>query len=130
MTEKEKITKTIVSVLDQSCEQIEPGVRNKIAAARKRAVQEASKGPSRVQQVNVWQTGDRWGAWRGPLAAVAASLALVVVLTGVFKAPSMKIDPEAIAVVEMLSSEENLEFYENIEFYAWLADVAEETAGS
>ena len=123
MTEKEKITKTIVSVLDHSCEQIEPGVRNKIAAARKRAVQEASKGPSRVQQVNVWQTGDRWGGWRGPLA-------LVVVLTGVFKAPSLKIDPEAIAVVEMLSSEENLEFYENIEFYAWLADVAEETAGS
>jgi hypothetical protein len=104
---------------DRSAAELDASTRSRLTQARHRALAELPK------------TGRRrgWQSWLVPAGAVAAA-ALVAVLVLDPRHPASDGGPQvaALADLEILLGEEDLEMYdEEIEFYAWLEEQPEFT---
>jgi hypothetical protein len=139
MKDEKKLIKDITEHLDQSAETLEPEILSRIRAARYNSLK--NKRPRPVQ----------WALPAGGIAvAVIALVAAVNLLTGpenrsttetariedtsVYETGSGKdrtqslentaaeIQPDQIELVEILSSDQQLDLFENLEFYAWLSE--------
>lgn len=102
-------------VLDGSVRDLDGATRSRLAQARNAALDTRKR------------TRRRLLAWGTPAAGLAAA-AIVGMLTlggngGITDVPAAE---TYVADLEMLTSEESLEFYENIEFYEWLSEVENE----
>lgn len=115
MKNEDKLIQEIGSHLDQSLEQIDQKTLYKISAARARALSGRSSG---------------WRKLGIPLSGIATAAAVVIIAVQVMNNVEPVLQTKEIEVVEMLSSEQNLDFYENLEFYTWLAQNSEEDLGS
>lgn len=139
MKDKNDLIKDITEHLDQSAETLNPGILSQIRAARYNALER--KRPGLMQ----------WALPAGGIAVAAIVLFVVVNLftepenssapqladavetsadkpePDIDKNPLPKnmekeIQPDQIELVEILSSDQDLNFFENLEFYAWLAE--------
>jgi len=97
-------------LLDESVHDLDGATRSKLAQARNAALESRHRSRRRLL------------TWGTPAAGLAAA-ALVGVL--VLRTPSVPIEESSVADLDILTSEESLEFYEDIEFYEWLSEVAE-----
>lgn len=135
MNDKNDLIKDITDHLDKSIEAFEPEILSRIRTARYNALEK--KHPGFMQ----------WAFPAGGIAVAAIALFVAVNLfTGSENSSSppivvdrpidtpepdkentlpvknIEIEPDQIELVEILSSDEQLDLFENLEFYAWLAE--------
>lgn len=96
------------SELDRGCDSLDGRTCSRLTSIRHAAVEQAL-GYGRQQQ---------WLSWASLSSAFC--LLLVVLMAQYFLRPAA--EPEVLEDLELLSSEQGLEFYENLEFYQWLAE--------
>jgi anti-sigma-K factor RskA len=117
-TNERQFVARIRAALDQSVEQLNPGVRSRLTRMRHDALARQT-GPSSRR----WHW--RWGA---ALTAAVTAAALILLL------PMNPRDAQSpLAVIddmEMLASSDPLEIYEDMEFYSWLSDMENEIENS
>ena len=137
---EERLAAEAREVLDASVESLGPAVTERLAAAR-RAALEARDARIRARWWDV-----PWLMPAGALASVAATVAVIAVLAGappratMTRAPmtgppmtgppltaGATADPIADADLELLAEVEDLELLEDLDFYLWLGSDA--TAG-
>ena len=139
MKNENDLIKDIVEYLDQSAEDLDPGILSRIRAARYNALEK--KQPGFMQ-------------WAFPAGGIAAAVIVLFVAVTLFTGPEnrpvtqvtevveppidrlkpgkdetiqvkdtdMEIQPDQVELVEMLSSDQQLDLFENLDFYAWLAE--------
>jgi hypothetical protein len=138
MNDQNDLIKDIREHLDQSAEALDPEILTKIRGARYNALEEKRPGPV------------GWALPMGGIAVAVIALFFAVNLfkgldnnstsqlakkiTKISEHKSVKdnippaknvdidIEPGQIEFVEILSSDQPLDFFENLEFYAWLAE--------
>jgi len=115
MKKDEDISQDIKSYLDQTIDELDNKTATKIRAIRRETLE---LGES------------RWSSWGFPLTGIASAVLAVIIALTVFKTPVTKINPAQFEVLELLSSEHDLDLYENLEFFTWLAENSEENLGS
>lgn len=108
MHANDAVARAARNLLEERAQNMDADTRRRLAAARRSALQARREPRS-------WLPGPPL-AWGGGLA-MAASLA-VVLFSGVWQQP---VEP-AVADLELLTADEQLEFYEDLEFAAWLAE--------
>jgi hypothetical protein len=106
------LVRQIKAVLDQSAENLEPGVATRLRAMRREALNARRHNRG------------AWVGWSAALVATAASLFVAFNLWVTL--------PESGVVAELadteLATDDALELYEELEFYEWL-DAHEEAPG-
>ncbi|MDC0335308.1 DUF3619 family protein [Pseudodesulfovibrio sp.] len=111
MTDKERqFLDNARQVLDDSVQDLDGATRSRLAQARNAALDSKRKRRRRLV------------TWGTPAAGLAAA-ALVAVLA--LRGPDASMEEKYVADLDILTSEEPLDFYEDIEFYQWLSEVAE-----
>jgi len=140
MKDSNNLIKDITEHLDKSLETLDPEILSQIRAARYDALEKKQPGFL------------RWAFPVGGIAVAAVAIFIAVnLVTGPEKRQVPKlanddvetvtdrpepdnkntlpvkdieqeIEPDQIELVEILSSDEQTDFYENLEFYAWLAE--------
>ena len=138
MKDNDNLIKDITRHLDESADTLDPEILSQIRAARYNALEK--KRPGIMQ----------WAFPAGGIAAAAVALIVAVNLvtvpennsnpdtikfvetvdkpepgrdeTVITNSNEMEIQPDQIELVEILSSDQQLDFFENLEFYAWLAE--------
>ena len=102
---------------DRSVSEIDAPTRSRLTQARYRALQELS--PAAVRR----------SFWRWPLAPAGAIAAAALVALLMFSQREPATEPAlqaaAVADLEILLGEEDLEMLEELEFYAWLEEQPE-----
>lgn len=121
MTEKnaeEKMVARIREALEESTEQLDPGIRSRLTRMRHDAV--AQRRAKRQRRI-IWRYA-------------AGALATAAVAGWIFLGPSMQTAQEhalaAMDDMDLLASGESFEIYEEIEFYSWLSDLDHEFENS
>ena len=109
---EQQFVSRIRSALDQSVDQLDPGIRSRLRRMRHEALARKAAPPQR-----------RW-RWATGLAAAGAAAAMLLLLP---IAPQDANSPlAAVEDLEMLASGDPLEIYEDMEFYSWLSDMENE----
>ncbi len=117
-TSEREFVARIRTALDQSIEQLDPGIRSRLRRGRHEALaRKAVSSPRR----RPW----RWGA-----AMVAATAAATLVLLVPINPRHTQSPLAAIDDLEMLAASDPLEIYEDMEFYSWLSDMENEIENS
>ena len=114
MTDKQgeqEFVSRIREVLDQSAEELEPGIRSRLNRMRHEAV---ARHAQRRAPRRSWR-------WAAGLATVSAAAVLMLMLP--LDRPTEKTPLAAIDDMEILASSDPLEIYEDMEFYGWLSDL-------
>lgn len=106
MTDEQKFIRDVQNHLDQTADQMDVKTRARLAAIRKNALAPEKKSPM---------------PWRLPMAGLAGAAAMAMLF---FWISYMEVDikTDNLEVLEMLASEQDMDFFENMEFYAWLAE--------
>ena len=115
---EQQFVSRVRAALDESSEQLEPGIRSRLNRIRHEAV-------ARQKGRRMRRRG--WHLTAG-LAATAAAALLVLLLPinrSIEKTPLAAIDD-----IEILASNDPLEIYEDMEFYSWLSDLENEIENS
>lgn len=121
MTDKhseQQFVSRIREALDQSAEQLAPGVRSRLSRMRHEA---AALHAERQAPRKSW----RWAA-----GLAAASVVAVLMLMLPFNRPAEKTPLAVIDDMEILASSDPLEIYEDMEFYSWLSDLENDVQNS
>ncbi len=104
--------------LDESSERIDELTLARLGAARRRAVEAASRDSH-------WRLGDVLVAGRGAQLAWLAGGLLLLLL---FLIPNLQTPQQGLQAVqllddmELLGTTEDLDFYRELDFYLWVAD--------
>lgn len=115
MKKEDRLIQDVKDHLDQSIEDLDPGIVSKITRARYTVLEKQKS---------------KWITWGIPITGIASTAALILIAFNLFFSQNLQIKTEQLEMVEILSSEQNLELFENLEFYAWLAENPEEHLGS
>ncbi|WP_297528301.1 DUF3619 family protein [Thiohalobacter sp.] len=108
----DEFERRVRALLDADADALDPATRERLAAARQRALAQAREGG-----------GSRRGWVWGLAASLVLGIALILTLRqGEPAAPAL----EDLAV---LSADEAPEFYEDLDFYTWLAEQAQAEQG-
>lgn len=112
MNKDQSLYEQINAHLDKSIDDLDPGLKRKIARARTSALEQ---GP----ELSFWDVLKR------PVAGAAAAAVVILLYVGLSNYAgkhSGNPDIGQLEMLEMLSSDQGFEFYENIEFLTWLAE--------
>ncbi|HYM35216.1 MAG TPA: hypothetical protein VET48_07435 [Steroidobacteraceae bacterium] len=104
------------ALLRDSAERIDGRTRSRLTQARHAAldaIRERQKNPLR---------------WFAPVGAIATAAVVAMIVMNPMRHPL--VDPTIAAAdeLEIVTSEDSLEFYRDVEFYAWLADADDNPA--
>ena len=124
--EREELLVRIKEVLDESCENLDPGTLGQLRERRSRALagEAASLTVGKRWYTAVLGEGGNGGAYAS--AALLTSLAVVAVAGWFWLArPAELQDLSALANLDLLTAAEEPEFYEQLDFYLWLEDETE-----
>lgn len=140
MKDENDLIRDIKEHLDRSAEALDPEILSQIRAARYNALEGKRSGflqwalPAGGIAVAAIAVFVSFNLITGPENRPAPQLADNIVTTDNIepepdkneipakKNTESEIAPDQIELVEILSSDEHLEFFENLEFYAWLAE--------
>ena len=106
MKDEKKFIRDVKNHLNQTADQIDVKTRARLSAIRNNALE---------------QTETSWFSRRLPMAGLAGAAAMVMLFFWVSYL-DVDIKTDNLEVVEMLASEQDMDFFENMEFYAWLAE--------
>jgi hypothetical protein len=109
---QENLERRARALLHESAEQLDGRTRSRLTQARHAAV-----AALRQPQVRVWR-------WLAPLSGATATAVLAAIL--LFNPARHSVDQSEVVVadeLEMMTSEDSLDFYRDVEFYAWLDSV-------
>lgn len=108
----DEFERRVRALLDADADALDPATRERLAAARERALAQAREG-----------SGSRRGWVWGLAASLVLGIALVLALRqGEEAAP-------ALDDLLVLSSGDEPEFYEDLDFYTWLAEQSQAEQG-
>lgn len=98
------------AVLDATEQQLDAGTRARLREARQRAL-------GAHEQRRWWRRADRWMP-AGALATGVAALAVAAYLW--FSLPPADMPPTGMEDLELLATQDSIDFYADLDFYHWL----------
>jgi hypothetical protein len=111
------------ALFDASVGELDAATRSRLTRARGRALEELATS-----------SAARWpGVWKSPLlpaGAVAAAVLAALLVVTLRSTDPQPVEVAALADLELLLGEEDLEMIEELEFYAWLEEQPEFEAGA
>jgi len=115
MTEKDDmLIKSITQTLDKQTHQIDAETLQRIGTARREALAQLSETGHAFR---------RWGWMAG--GAVALTCSILIISAVIFRpGTSLEFSPQGLEL-ELMASQDDLEFYEELEFYRWLEQMEE-----
>ena len=120
MKNKEREKEVINQVregLDREAENLDPATASRLRRMRYSALEQIDSAGIKLRR-----------PLRIPAAVIATVAILAVLTTTVFRTPTILPDHNALADLEILASDEQLNLFEELDFYSWLAET-EDHAG-
>lgn len=114
MKKDDQLIQDVKTHLDQSVQDLDPGIVSKITQSRYKALVTPEK---------------KWVSWGIPITGLAGTAAIILLVFTLFF-QEVGIETDQLQMVEMLESEHHLDLFENLDFYAWLAEQPNEDPGT
>ena len=109
--QEKKFLSVVKKALDQSADDLDGNIQSRLRQARYRALEQA-------EGKKVWLPG--WGL---STASVATAALVMLIAAFYFKGPQQEVPQvNVLDEIEIVGSEESLEFYDELDFYVWLAE--------
>lgn len=107
----DKFIRNIQQHLDEASNNLDGETRSRLNQARQQALAKTSRSKFLM-----------------PVASAAAVASVAIISVNLWTSSSvMYAEPALIEDIELLSSNQELEFYQNLEFYQWLDDEASQS---